>query len=116
MFEVSLRTITPLTSPASEFHLTWSPTLNSFVISFAPSIMWFDRHSAGLVGQRKSPVYFTKYDIDGADGDHHIRDQAPDAHFFERLKVSKGRRSHVYARRLGCSVADNVVAHFSSRR
>src|SRR5215470_13674781 len=49
-----------------------------------PALCW-------LVGQRKSPVYFPKYDVDRADGDHHISDQAADAHFFERLKVSKGR-------------------------
>src|SRR5437667_11813482 len=47
MSEVTFLVITPLTRPASEFHFTWSPMLNTFDITPLSSLSHFRPADAG---------------------------------------------------------------------
>src|ERR1035437_2862743 len=62
------------------------------------------------------PVRVTENEIHAADGRDHIRDQGPLHHFRHGLQVAETGRAHVYAVRVGGTVADHVIPEFAARR
>src|ERR1035437_2861085 len=63
-----------------------------------------------------SPVRVAENEIHAADGRDHIRDQGALHHSRHGLEIAETGRAHVYAVRVGGSVAHHVVSEFAARR